>query len=182
MADTSSNDDSSSQSASDSGSASDPESEQIPKIIKKRIRRSKRMTEAEKIDKVQARRKIRKRTKIVRTKALRKIMAPVKNIGVDVRQPPKSCEDRNCPFHGQLPVRGQIIDGTVLNAKMDKTVVIQKIRRHYIPKYERYEKRTSRYFAHNPPCINAQRGDMVRIMECRPLSKKKSFVVVERGV
>jgi len=56
----------------------------------------------------------------------------------------------------------------------------EKTRMHYIPKYERYEKRTSKYKAHLPPCIEVKEGDEVVIMECRPLSKTKSFVVVER--
>jgi small subunit ribosomal protein S17 len=33
--------------------------------------------------------------------------------------------------------------------------------------------------AHNPPCINAKEGDVVKIAECRPLSKTKKFVVIE---
>ena len=39
----------------------------------------------------------------------------------------------------------------------------------------------SRITAHNPPCLDAQRGDKVKIAECRPLSKTKNFVVVEKG-
>ncbi|MBN1455027.1 MAG: 30S ribosomal protein S17, partial [Methanomicrobia archaeon] len=41
-------------------------------------------------------------------------------------------------------------------------------------------KRQSKIHAHNPPCINAKVGDIVKIAECRPLSKTKSFVVVEK--
>ena len=33
--------------------------------------------------------------------------------------------------------------------------------------------------AYNPECIHAREGDIVKIMECRPLSKTKSFVVIE---
>ena len=51
---------------------------------------------------------------------------------------------------------------------------------HYVEKYERLEKRRNSYAAHNPPCIDAQEGDMVKIMECRPLAKSKSFVVVQK--
>jgi small subunit ribosomal protein S17 len=50
---------------------------------------------------------------------------------------------------------------------------------HYIRKYKRYEKRSSKLHAHNPPCIGAKTGDMVKIAECRPLSKSTTFVVVE---
>ena len=44
----------------------------------------------------------------------------------------------------------------------------------------RYEKRRSKILAHNPPCIDAKKGDKVKIAECRPISKNVSFVVVEK--
>ena len=53
-------------------------------------------------------------------------------------------------------------------------------RRFYLSKFERYEKRRTKIKAHNPPCINAREGDIVRIHECRPLSKTKHFVIVEK--
>ena len=62
---------------------------------------------------------------------------------------------------------------------MQKTVNVEWEWQNYLRKYERYEKRRSRVKAHNPSCINANEGDIVRIMECRPLSKTKNFVVVE---
>jgi small subunit ribosomal protein S17 len=103
----------------------------------------------------------------------------VRDIGVDVAPPKSSCEDVDCPFHGKLSVRGQIIEGVVVSDKMQKTVVVKKEFRRYIPKYERYEWRTGRYIAHNPSCIDAKVGTKVRIMECKPLAKTKSFVVIE---
>ncbi|MEL4305124.1 30S ribosomal protein S17 [Methanococcoides sp. LMO-2] len=106
----------------------------------------------------------------------------VKDIGLDVPEPSKECNDVNCPFHGSLPVRGQILVGTVVSDKMDRTVVIQQRREKLINKYQRYEKRQSKIHAHNPPCINAKVGDIVTIAECRPLSKTKSYVVVKSEV
>jgi small subunit ribosomal protein S17 len=103
----------------------------------------------------------------------------IRDIGVDVPPPKSSCEDEYCPFHGTLSVRGQIIEGVVVSDKMQKTVVVKKEYRRYIPKYERYEWRTGRYIAHNPSCIDAKVGTKVRIMECKPLAKTKSFVVIE---
>jgi small subunit ribosomal protein S17 len=100
-------------------------------------------------------------------------------IGIDVRMPEKECDDNNCPFHGKLSVRGQIIEGVVLSDKAPKTVVVLRSYLKKIRKYERHEKRRSKIHAHNPPCINAKVGDVVKIAECRPLSKTKSFVVVE---
>ena len=40
--------------------------------------------------------------------------------------------------------------------------------------------RKTKIKTHNPPCINAKEGDMVKMMECRPLSKMKNFVVVKK--
>ncbi len=104
----------------------------------------------------------------------------MRDIGIDVRAPEKACEDPNCPFHGSLPVRGQIIEGEVVSDRAPKTVVVVRSYLKKIAKYERYEKRRSKIHAHNPPCINARVGDMVKIAECRPLSKTKSFVVIEK--
>jgi small subunit ribosomal protein S17 len=96
------------------------------------------------------------------------------------KKPKKSCDDRNCPFHGSLPVRGRIFEGSVATAKMDKTVIVKRDYLHYIPKYMRYERRHSRLPSHNPPCIDVKEGDRVIIAECRPVSKTVSFVVVEK--
>ena len=103
----------------------------------------------------------------------------MRDIGVDVKPPVGTCDDPNCPFHGHLKVRGQVIMGTVRLKKMDKTVVVDREYIHYLDKYQRYEKRTSRYHAHLPPCIDLNVGDKVKIMECKPLNKTVSFVVVE---
>lgn len=97
-----------------------------------------------------------------------------------VTPPDKSCDDPNCPFHGSLSVRGQALTGRVVSAKMEKTVVVRRDYLKYIPKYMRYERRHSKIHAHNPPCISAKEGDVVKIMECRPLSKTVSWVVVEK--
>jgi small subunit ribosomal protein S17 len=103
-----------------------------------------------------------------------------KNIGVTVNPPAESCNDKNCPFHGALSVRGQIITGVVKSIKMQGSILVKKEFSHYVQKYERYEKRTSILAAHCPPCIKTQVGDKVRIAECRPLSKTISFVTIEK--
>ena len=103
-----------------------------------------------------------------------------RDIGLGIEPPKGSCKDVDCPYHGSLPVRGQMIMGRVLTDRMDKTVIVRREYSQYIEKYERLEKRRNSYAAHNPPCINAKVGDMVRIMECRPLAKSKSFVVVQK--
>jgi len=104
----------------------------------------------------------------------------MKNIGLDVEYPKESCNDLNCPFHGNLSVRGKIIEGKVVSDKARATVVVERSYLHYVKKYMRYEKRRSKIMAHNPPCINAKEGDFVKIAECRPISKNVSFVVIEK--
>jgi small subunit ribosomal protein S17 len=113
-------------------------------------------------------------------KAKKKVLKKCRDIGIDVKYPKNTCTDRDCPFHGTLPVRGRILECTVVTDKMDKSAIVERRYLRYIPKYERYEKRTSRYAVHNPPCINAKVGDTVKIGECRPLSKTISFVIIEK--
>jgi len=102
-----------------------------------------------------------------------------RNIGLNVAAPQEECHDVNCPFHGTLPVRGQVITGKVVSDHMMGTVVVERNYLHYISKFNRYEKRSSKLHAHMSPCIHAKVGDTVKIAECRPLSKTTSFVVVE---
>ena len=103
-----------------------------------------------------------------------------RNIGINIKPPTERCTDNNCPFHGTLPIRGQILIGTVVSTKMDDTISVKREYMRYIKKYERYEKRTSTYHAHLPPCITVNEGEQVRIAECRPLSKTVSFVLIEK--
>ncbi len=103
----------------------------------------------------------------------------VKDIGLDLAAPRTSCDDEHCPFHGRLSVRGQMLDGIVVSTKMRRTAVVKREYMRLIKKYERFQRRTRRIAAHNPPCLDLKVGDKVTIMECRPLSKTVSFVVVE---
>ena len=72
------------------------------------------------------------------------------------------------------------MEGVVISAKMDKTVVVRRDYLKYVPKFKRYERRHSHIPAHSPPCINVKEGNRVKIAECRPISKTVSFVVVEK--
>jgi len=103
-----------------------------------------------------------------------------RNIGLNVKPPSERCDDKDCPFHGTVPVRGQIITGEVISRKMQGSISVKREFMHYVKKYERYEKRTSTYHAHCPPCIKLKAGDNVRIAECRPLSKTVSFIAIEK--
>lgn len=103
-----------------------------------------------------------------------------KNIGIKVNSPEKTCDDRHCPFHGGLKARGRIFVARVKAAKSPKSATVEWGRKTFIKKYERYEKRRTIVRVHNPACIDAKEGDMVKIVECRPISKTKKFVIIGR--
>jgi len=99
---------------------------------------------------------------------------------LSLKKPKRTCDDRNCPFHGTLKTRGRTLEGTVISAKMDKTVIVKRDYQFYVPKFKRYERRRSHIPAHSPPCLGVKENDVVKIAECRPISKTVSFVVVEK--
>lgn len=68
--------------------------------------------------------------------------------------------------------------GIVTSDKMDKTIVVSVERRIKHPKYGKFIKRTSKFFAHDDK-NSAHTGDLVRISETRPLSKNKCWRLVE---
>lgn len=89
------------------------------------------------------------------------------------------CDDKNCYVHGTLKVRGSRIVGQVVSDKGKRTVVVERNISRVMPKYKRVAKERSRVMAHNPPCINAKYGDVVRIGETRKISKIKAWTVLE---
>nr|AJS12423.1 30S ribosomal protein S17P [uncultured archaeon] len=79
-----------------------------------------------------------------------------------------------------ISLRGQSFVGIVVSDKAMKSATVEFTRRYFVPKYERYEKRLTKLHAHNPPHIHAKEGDIVRIMETRPLSKTIHHIIVEK--
>jgi len=103
----------------------------------------------------------------------------VRNIGIPGVEPPEEvCDDPHCPFHGHLPVRGRIMEGVVTSTEMHRTITFQMDYLSLVKKYSRYERRRTKKHAHLPPCIKVKNGDQVKVVECRPLSKNVSCVVV----
>jgi small subunit ribosomal protein S17 len=68
--------------------------------------------------------------------------------------------------------------GKVVSAKMQKTITIAIERQVKHPIYGKFVKRTSRLMAHDEDST-AREGDVVRVMETRPLSKNKRWRLVE---
>jgi len=91
------------------------------------------------------------------------------------------CDDKKCPIHGQLSVRGRYFQGIVKKI-MGQRIVIEFERLIYNEKYERFTRTSTKLHAYLPKClinkINA--GETVKIGECRPLSKIMHFVVIEK--
>ena len=67
--------------------------------------------------------------------------------------------------------------GLVTSDKMQKTVVVRVERQVRHPKYKRYIRRRKKFLAHDE--IGAHTGDIVRIVETRPLSARKRWRVIE---
>jgi small subunit ribosomal protein S17 len=69
-------------------------------------------------------------------------------------------------------------EGLVLSDKMDKTVVVGVTRRVEHPLYKKYIRRTKKFLAHNEQ-LDCGVGDLVRIEETRPMSRRKRWIVKE---
>ncbi len=71
----------------------------------------------------------------------------------------------------------RIMQGTVVSDKAEKTVVVRVDRRFMHRLYKKVIRRSKRYTAHDE--ANAHKvGDVVRIRECRPISKRKRWEVI----
>ncbi len=71
----------------------------------------------------------------------------------------------------------RILQGVVVSDAMDKTVVVRVERRVMHPVYKKFIRRSKKYSAHDET-NTVKVGDVVRIQECRPISKNKSWTVV----
>jgi small subunit ribosomal protein S17 len=74
----------------------------------------------------------------------------------------------------------RVLTGRVTSDKMDKTITVLVDRRVMHPLYKKFIRRSKKYAAHDE--ANAcKTGDMVRIVECAPISKRKTWTVIERN-
>ncbi|MBM3597866.1 MAG: 30S ribosomal protein S17 [Alphaproteobacteria bacterium] len=71
----------------------------------------------------------------------------------------------------------RVLQGRVVSDKCDKTITVIVERRFMHPEYKKFITRSKKYAAHDEK--NAYKvGDLVRIRECRPLSKRKRWEVI----
>lgn len=68
--------------------------------------------------------------------------------------------------------------GRVVSDKMDKSLSVLVERRVQHPLYKKYVRRTSKFHAHDE-ANEGREGDLVLIQECRPVSKTKTWRLVE---
>lgn len=71
----------------------------------------------------------------------------------------------------------RVLQGTVVSDKGNKTVTVLVERRVMHPVYKKIIKRSKRYHAHDET-NHHKTGDSVRIRECRPISKTKTWEVI----
>ena len=71
----------------------------------------------------------------------------------------------------------RILQGLVVSDKQDKTIVVRVERRVMHPVYKKFVTRSKKYAAHDET-NHFKIGDVVRIQECRPISKNKCWVVL----
>ena len=74
----------------------------------------------------------------------------------------------------------RVLAGRVVSDKMDKTVTVSVERRIIHPLYKKFIRRSKNYAAHDENNI-CKVGDLVRIEECPPISKRKTWTVIERN-
>ncbi|HEU0119343.1 MAG TPA: 30S ribosomal protein S17 [Bryobacteraceae bacterium] len=74
--------------------------------------------------------------------------------------------------------KGQEKIGQVVSTKMQKTIVVETSRRVAHPLYRRIVKKRKKFYAHDEQGL-AKVGDLVRIVEHRPLSKLKRWALAE---
>ena len=74
----------------------------------------------------------------------------------------------------------RVLTGRVTSDKMDKTVTVLVERRVMHPLYKKFIRRSKKYAAHDE-ANQCKTGDLVRIEECRPISKRKTWMVIERN-
>ncbi len=73
----------------------------------------------------------------------------------------------------------RILQGVVVSDKNDKTIVVKVERRFTHPLLKKTVRRSKKYHAHDENNVAAE-GDVVRIIECAPVSKKKRWTLLTR--
>ncbi len=73
----------------------------------------------------------------------------------------------------------RVMQGVVVSDKMDKSIVVRVERRVMHPMYKKFIRRSKKYVAHDEE-NRSKMGDVVRIRECRPLSRRKRWELLRQ--
>merc|ERR1712183_21618 len=103
-----------------------------------------------------------------------------KSVGLGIKTPKEAIQgtyvDKKCPFTGNVAIRGRILKGMCISGKkMKNTIVIRRDFLHYVPKYQRFEKKHKNLPVHCSPAFRVKEGDICTVGQCRPLSKTVRF-------
>merc|ERR1711935_1111467 len=74
----------------------------------------------------------------------------VRSVGLGYKTPRTAKE---CPFTGNVHIRGRILTGVVRKLKMQRTIIVRRDYLHFVKKYGRFEKRHNNMAVHMSPCF-----------------------------
>ena len=80
-------------------------------------------------------------------------------------------------INSEVDRKTQSVVGSVLSARMDKSITVLTIRQYKHPLYKKYIRRSTKIHAHDEN-NESGKGDLVTIQECRPVSKTKSWKLI----
>ena len=83
-------------------------------------------------------------------------------------------EEKPATIEARAP---RAVRGSVISARMDKSITVLVVRQFKHPLYKKYIRRSTRLHAHDES-NDCKEGDTVLIEECRPISKTKSWRVI----
>ncbi len=94
------------------------------------------------------------------------------------KAPGNVCQDKKCPFHGEINVKKELLKGTVIKKDVNHSATISWFSPNFLPKYERFESRKSKLRVHNPACLDVPVGTAVVVAKTHPLSKTKHHIIL----
>ncbi len=86
--------------------------------------------------------------------------------------------EKTTPEQGEQKANKKVYTGVVVSDKMEKSIVIKVSTRQLHPLYKKYVARSKKFMAHDEN-NEAHIGDTVRIIESRPMSKNKAWMLEE---
>ena len=112
-----------------------------------------------------------------------KVARYYRNVGLSFKTPDEAKTgtfvDKKCPFTGNVSIRGKLLKGVCVTAKMERTIIVRRDYLNFVRKYRRFEKRHKNVAAHCSPAFDCKDGDIATVGQCRPLAKTVRFNVIK---